>query len=272
MRLSVEQAALGIIRIAVANMSRAIRSVSTEKGHDVREFALFPYGGAGPLHAAAVAAECGIGRVLVPVEPGTMCARGILLSDISLDLVRSEIAVADQQNWQRIMERFATMQATGRTWLESERIPPDRRRFAHVIEARYKGQNHEVQVRLADDDTQLVDFVDAFADAHRREYGYDIADRAVEVVNCRLKAIGLIDRPASPFAGVAGPPQAKTTRQVHFDAGWIATPIFDRASLAIGTRLSGPAVIDEMSATTLVPPGSTLSVDRCGNLLLESDA
>ena len=101
MGLSVEQAALGIIRIAVANMSRAIRSVSTEKGHDVREFALFPYGGAGPLHAAAVAAECGIRRVLVPVEPGTMCARGILLSDVSLDLVRSEITPADEQSWPR---------------------------------------------------------------------------------------------------------------------------------------------------------------------------
>ena len=203
MGLSVEQAALGIIRIAVANMSRAIRSVSTERGHDVREFALFPYGGAGPLHAAAVAAECGIGRVLVPVEPGTMCARGILLSDVSLDLVRSAITAADAQNWPRIVERFAAMQASGRTWLESEHIPPDRRRFAHVIEARYKGQNHEVQVRLATTTQQLVDFVDAFADAHRREYGYDIPGRAIEVVNCRLKAIGLIDRPATHFVSAS---------------------------------------------------------------------
>ena len=141
-----------------------------------------------------------------------------------------------------------------------------------MIEARYKGQNHEVQVRLADDDAQLVDFVAAFADAHRREYGYDIPGRAIEVVNCRLKAVGLIDRPALHFVGSTDIPQAMATRQVHFDAGWIATPIFDRADLAIGTRLSGPAVIDEMSATTLVPPGSVLSVDRCGNLLLESAA
>ena len=159
--LSVEQAALGIIRIAVANMSRAIRSVSTEKGHDVREFALFPYGGAGPLHAAAVAAECGIGRVLVPVEPGTMCARGILLSDVSLDLVRSEITPADERSWPHIMERYAAMQDSGRAWLESERIAADRRRFERVIEARYKGQNHEVQVRLAGDDVRFGDFVGA---------------------------------------------------------------------------------------------------------------
>ena len=138
-----------------------------------------------------------------------------------------------------------------------------------MIEARYKGQNHEVQVRLADDDVQLDDFVAAFADAHRREYGYDIPGRAIEVVNCRLKAIGLIERPAPHFIGATGAPQPKTTRQVHFDAGWIETPVFDRADLAVGTRLSGPAVIDEMSATTLVPPGCHLSVDRSGNLLLE---
>ena len=269
MGLSVEQAALGIIRIAVANMSRAIRSVSTEKGHDVREFALFPYGGAGPLHAAAVAAECGIGRVLVPVEPGTMCARGILLSDVSLDLVRSEITPADERSWSRIMERYAAMQESGRVWLESERIAADRRRFERVIEARYKGQNHEVQVRLAGDDVRFGDFVGAFADAHRREYGYDVPGRAIEVVNCRLKAIGLIERPAPHFIGAVGAPRAKATREVHFDAGWIATPVFDRADLAIGTRLSGPAIIDEMSATTLVPPGCAISVDRSGNLLME---
>jgi N-methylhydantoinase A len=267
MGLSLEHAALGIIRIAVANMSRAIRSVSTAKGHDARDFALFAYGGAGPLHAAAVASECGIGRVLVPVEPGTMCARGILLSDLSLDLVRSQITAVDQSNWPVIMERFTTMQATGTAWLNSENIPPKRQRFARVIEARYKGQNHEIQVPLAT--TAFADFLAGFAEAHRREYGYDIPDRAIEVVNCRLKAIGLIDCPAPEFVGAVGAPRPKAQRQVHFDTGWTATPVFARGDLAVGTRLAGPAIIDEMSATTLVPPGWALTVDGFGNLLLE---
>jgi N-methylhydantoinase A len=272
MGLSIEQAALGIIRIAVANMSRAIRSVSTERGHDVREFALFPYGGAGPVHAAEVAEECDIGRVLVPVEPGTMCARGILLSDVSLDLVRSEILDADARHWARIVECFVTMQTDGRGWLDREHIAVERRRFDRVLEARYKGQNHEVQVRLADDDVRLDQFVGAFADTHRREYGYDIPGRAIEVVNCRLKAIGLIERPVPHFIGATGAPRPKATRQVHFGTGWLATAVFDRVDLAVGTRLFGPAVIDEMSATTLLPPGSVLSVDRRGNLLLERAA
>ncbi len=268
MGLSVEQAALGIIRIAVANMSRAIRAVSTEKGHDVREFALFAYGGAGPLHAAAVAAECGLRRVLVPMEPGTMCARGILLSDLSLDLVRSEIMPADQGTWPRVVERYADMQATGRGWLDSERIAADRQRFERVIEARYQGQNHEVQVRLGEA-AQFADFLAGFAEAHGREYGYDIPGRAIEMVNLRLKAIGLIDRPAQQFAGSTSEPRPKASRLVYFDSGWIATPVFDRAGLGVGATLRGPAIVDEMSATTLVPPGASISVDGAGNLLME---
>ena len=288
--LSVEQAALGIIRIAVANMSRAIRSVSTEKGHDVGAFALFPYGGAGPLHAVAVAEECGITRVLVPVEPGTMCARGILLSDVSLDLVRSEIIEANAANWPKVEAYVAAMREQGRAWLEQEAIPGDRRRFETVIDARYKGQNHEVRVRLDDGaekdgraglgaghgaatdeaPTTQDTFLTAFADAHRREYGYAIPDRAVEVVNCRLKAVGLIDRPPPGFTATAGTTEPKSRRLVHFDTGWTDTPIHDRAALGPATRLAGPAVIDEMSATTLVPAGWTVTVDAAGNLILET--
>ena len=265
--LTVEQAALGIIRIAVSNMSRAIRSVSTEKGHDVGDFALFPYGGAGPLHVAAVAAESGISRVLVPVEPGTLCARGILLSDLSQDQVRSAIIPVDDTNWPRIVEAFAAMIETGRAWLEREAVPTDHRRFDRVIDARYKGQNHEVQVNGEFSDR--VTFLHHFATAHQREYGYT-ADRGVEIVNCRLKAVGLIDRPAASFTGGSGPPTAKATRRVHFDDTWHDTPIFDRATLAVGASLPGPAVIDEMSATTLVPPGWNLHVDPAGNLILET--
>lgn len=272
MGLSVEQAALGIIRIAVANMSRAIRSVSTEKGHDTRQFVLFPFGGAGPLHAPAVAAECGIQRVLVPVQPGTMCARGILLSDVSIDLVRSELLEATEANWQRILQRFVTMRSDGAAWLESEQIALERRRFDCVIDARYVGQNHEVPVRLSSDAIQRDDFMRAFEDAHRREYGYDIAGRAIEVVNCRLKAVGLIDRPSPRFTGGGAAPLPKAVRRVHFDQGWLETPVFDREALPIGANIRGPAVIEEMSATTLLPPGCEMTVTRSGNLLLEIGA
>jgi len=268
--LPTEQAALGIIRIAVSNMSRAIRAVSTERGYDVGQFVLLPYGGAGPLHAASVAMECGIRRVLVPLQPGTLCARGILLSDVSLDLVRSEILEASADTWPRMVAHFATMAEQGSAWLEGERIDTPSCRFDASIDARYKGQNHEVQVRLPSPTSDLGVFLSCFADAHRREYGYDIPGHAVEAVNCRLKAVGLVERPAIRFAGPVRPPAPKASRTVHFDEGWIDTAIMDRDDLPVGTRLSGPLIIEEMSATTLVPPGWSLTVDPSGNLLLES--
>jgi N-methylhydantoinase A len=267
--VSAEQAALGVIRIAVANMSRAIRAVSTAKGHDVGEFVLFAFGGAGPLHAAAVAEECGIRRALIPVQPGTMCARGILLSDISLDLVRSAIIAARPETWPQVVAQFAVMQSEGIRWLATEGIPAGQRKFERSIDARYKGQNHEVSVHLSDGEPQLASFLAGFAEAHRREHGYDLPDRSVEVVNCRLKSIGGIERPPAGFH-VSDPTTApKSNREVHFDQGWSMTPVFERASLPVGTVLEGPAVIDEMSATTLLPPGWCLQVDNAGNLLLE---
>lgn len=269
--LTVEQAALGIIRIAVANMSRAIRAVSTEKGHDLADFALFPFGGAGPLHASAVARECGIRRVLVPQEPGTMCARGILMSDISLDFVRSEVAQATDASWPGILARFGAMESQGRDWLAASAVPGDRRAFTRVIDARYKGQNHEVQVVLPESGTFALDaFRAAFTAAHRQEYGYDVPDRMIEVVNCRLKAIGRVTRPATPPRTEAtAAPAPRATREVHFDTGWHATPVFDRAALGAGTRLAGPAIIDEMSSTTVVEPGQSVTMDAAGNLILE---
>lgn len=269
--LTVEQAALGIIRIAVANMSRAIRAVSTEKGHDLADFALFPFGGAGPLHASAVARECGIRRVLVPQEPGTLCARGILMSDISLDFVRSEVVQVTPDSWPGILDRFAGMETEGRAWLEASEVAPERRGFARVIDARYKGQNHEVQVTLpATEGFTLEQFREGFTAAHRQEYGYDVPERAIEVVNCRLKAIGHVERPAvPPRPPMTGTPTPRATRQVHFDAGWHDTPVFDRAALGAGLRLPGPAIVDEMSSTTVVEPGQSVTMDAAGNLILE---
>jgi len=267
--LSVEAAAEGIIRIAVANMSRAIRAVSTERGHDIRRFALFPFGGAGPLHAAAVARECGMTRVLVPQEPGTMCARGILMSDISLDFVRSEITEATPAAWPTILARFDAMRAQGDAWLEGGRVEPARRAFRAVVDARYKGQNHEVQVPLPEGAAGFDPFLADFTEAHRREYGYAVDGRAVEVVNCRLKAIGHVDRPAANFRAPTAAPETRARRSVHFGDRWLDTPVLDRAALPVGHVVTGPAIIDEMSSTTVVEPGQTARLEPTGNLVLE---
>ena len=201
--LSVEEAAHGMVRVANANMSRAIRSVSTERGHDLSKFALFAFGGAGPLHGAEVAEECGIGTIIVPQEPGTLCARGVLLSPLSFDFVRSKIMLAGETEWRKVCRSFEEISERGSAWLDGERVPQEQRSFRLFVDARYLGQNHEVVVpmqRVAPDN--LETFLANFRDAHIQEYGYAIPERRVEIVNCRLQALGQV--PRAPLQAPAG--------------------------------------------------------------------
>jgi len=272
--LTLEAAAHGLITIANANMARAIRSVSTERGHDVAQFALFAFGGAGPLHAAELAEECGIPRVLVPREPGTMCARGMLLTDISLDFVRSEIFTLTELGWTHVAELFAAMQAEGDQWLEGEGVAPEKRAFKMLIEARYEGQNFEIRVPVADFGVEgLQIFFRDFAASHAKEYGYDIPGRPVEVVNCRLQAIGRVVRAPmeSPASGGSVEEALTGSRPVYFGeaAGWVETRVFARDRLPLGCQVEGPAIIDEMSATTLVLPRQSARLDELGNIVIE---
>ncbi|MEM9248076.1 MAG: hydantoinase/oxoprolinase family protein [Pseudomonadota bacterium] len=271
--LTAEEAAHGIIQIAVANMGRAIRSVSVEKGHDLNRLALAAFGGAGPLHAAEVARECGLSRILVPREPGTLCAQGMLLSDLSLDLVRSRMADAGPAAWAEILTLFAEMEAEGAAFLDREGVPEERRAYRRMLDARYLGQNFEVPVScdgLGPDG--LREFEERFHAAHRREYGYDIRHRAIEFVSPRLKAIGRIARQSAQlFSGGRSLQEAQTgVRQIYADrdGGWQEATVFDRLRLPEGTPIKGPAVVTEMSATTLILPNQTGEADAWGNLIL----
>jgi N-methylhydantoinase A len=268
--LPLDQAAYGIVRIAVSNMARAIRSVSTERGFDLRALTLVAYGGAGPLHAAEVARELGMSRVLVPPAPGTLCARGILLSEINLDYVATVLRPADAAAWSTVEARFAALHREGDAWLAAEAIPEAARRFELLAEARYLGQNHEVAVALDAATLSLDDFLARFAGAHRQRHGYHLPRRAVEIVNLRLKAVGATPRTAVDTAEAAST-EAHGSRRVYFgpEAGWRETPLIRRANLAPGESLRGPAIVQEMSATTLVLPEQRAGVDAHGNIVIE---
>lgn len=268
--LSVEEAALGILRIAVANMGRAIRAVSTEKGHRLSDFALFAYGGAGPLHATAVAAETGMKRVVVPAQPGTMCARGILLSDVGFDFVRTGVFDAGEESWREARARFAELTAAGADWLSDENVPEDRREMTYLVDARYDGQNHEVQVELPiGAETNFATFLRGFEDAHRQEYGYVIESHTVEIVNLRLSVKGVsTTRTATEHVPEAGDPVVGR-RQVYFAEGWTETTLYDRARLPVDQPIEGPAIIQEMSSTTVVEPGQIARIDANGTMIIE---
>jgi N-methylhydantoinase A len=273
LNLTLEAAAEGIIRIANANMSRAIRSVSTERGYDLSRFALFAYGGAGPLHATDIAAECGIPTVVVPQEPGTMCARGMLLTDITFDFVRTEIAELTPASWRRVCALFADIHAEATAWLARERVAPPERVFHFHVDARYQGQNFEVIVPLPEVSPEAMSgFVTAFHRAHHQEYGYRLDGRSIEVVNCRLQAIGRV--PKAPLKALTGERPLREARVgaraiyhgVAWD--WCETPVYARSRLGPGVAIDGPAVIEEMSSTTLLDPGQSARVDAIGNLIV----
>jgi len=273
--ISVEQAAYGLIQVAAANMSRAIRAVTTEQGYNVAELALFAFGGAGPLHAAEVAREAGIQRIIIPQEPGTMCARGVLLSDVSLDFVRMQLAKVTPDNWLAACRALREMIAEGDAWLASENMPADRRSFQLTIDAHYAGQSHEIRVSIDEpDEDGLEAFLKKFAEVHRVTYGYDHPDQPVFIVSCRVRAIGYIPKTVAP-SHVGGDSVAGARideRSVYFgpDEGWRPTPIYRRSTLPVAEAVSGPAVIEEMSSTTVVLAGQTAIIDAFGNIVISN--
>lgn len=269
--LSLEEAAHGIVRIANANMNRAIQSVSTEKGYDVRSFALVAFGGAGPLHATELAREANIRTVLVPLEPGTFCARGILLSDVTMDFVRSILAVASESAWLSLCATQAEMQQQAAEWLDREGVASTQRELRVTLEARYDGQNYEVAVPMTQlEPGGLETFKQRFRERHLQEYGYNVEGRETEIVNMRVQAVGFVPKVSQVYTPDLSTPALRGNRSVYFGAahGWVDTSIYRRNGLASGTLLKGPAIIEEMSSTTVIQPGQSVAVDAVGNLIV----
>ena len=283
--LDVTAAALGIVAVAVANIARAIRSVSTERGHDPSALTLLACGGAGPLHAVAVAREVECRRVIVPVEPGTLCARGILLSDLRTDLVRTVLEVANLHSWNQVKAVHSELEVQADSWLLQEGLDRAQCVLTAVIEARYRGQSFEVPVSFNDlSAVNLQDFLKAFHGVHRGIYGYDIPARAVMLVNCRLQVVGRV--PKAPLTPIRGPVKSDhhdgrsddrsidtarvSERAVCVESGTspMLVPVLARSGLAPEAEVVGPAIVEEMSSTTYISPDDRLRVDRFGNLLI----
>ncbi|MDH3742351.1 MAG: hydantoinase/oxoprolinase family protein, partial [Hyphomicrobiales bacterium] len=267
-----EQAAMSIARIVTSNMVRAIRLVSIERGHDPREFALMPFGGAGGLHAFEVASEMGIGQLLVPLAPGILCAEGLVVSDLKEDFVatcRTPLA-EDLSDVRRELERLVG-EAGG--WFEHEGILADSRQLSLVVDMRYIGQNYELGVAVSGSGSLALpaeqQLRQMFFDEHRRAYGHFDPDAPVEVINLRLSAVGKLRRfeVAAPRDRKAG--KQMGSRTIWFDeTGGLESAVWHRDRLAPGSVVSGPAVIEQFDATTLVPPGATAKIDEAGNMMI----
>lgn len=268
--IGLDDCASGIIRIAVANMARAIRAVSVEKGHALEDFALMAFGGAGPLHASHVALEVGIKKVLIPNSPGTMCAQGVLMSDVSRDYVFTAVQIIEADSWRESEEACEILVKQGLSWLQSEGIDPDLCETVIMFEARYQGQNHEIPIRF--DGGGMESFLDDFGDTHLASYGYKIESRPVELVNIRVRVIGKTGRRPAPLPEITGTLEQaiKEHRNVYLDdaTGWQTVPVYHRNKLPTGLRIDGPAIIEELSSTTLILNGHWGEQDIFRNLVI----
>lgn len=274
---TVERAAQGILEIVSANMVRAIRAISIERGHDPRDFVLMPFGGAGPLHAHGCAHALGIAQIVVPYSPGILCAHGLLVADQSESFVRSQRLPLDADAARVLSGLVGELVQDAADWWEAEEIEADKRGVKLAVDMRYQSQNYELQVAI-DTDERNPALPDAdtlkklFFAAHEQAYGFFNPDDPVDVIAVRLTAFGYLPSPGTPplASGASATPPVQASRRVWFDApDAVDTPVYDRATFAPGTRIEGPAVINQFDATTLVFPGDIATVDEALNIIID---
>jgi N-methylhydantoinase A len=260
--MSVEEFAAGVVRVVNANMEKALRVVSIERGHDPRAFTLVAFGGAGPLHASELAQSLGIPRVLVPAFPGALSALGILVSDVVKDYSRTVLWRVDQALPDReLRQAFAALEQQARSDFRKEGWS-GAPRLDRSLDLRYRGQGFELNV--ADSSRSIAEF----HALHQQRYGYSDPARALEVVTLRLRAT-LASRVVPRFAPPHARGKKQTKARVLFDGHAHQAAILDRETLRPGRALRGPAIVTEYSATTVVPPGFRFRADRAGNLLID---
>jgi N-methylhydantoinase A len=273
-------AASGIVEIANAHMIGAMRLVSVQRGYDPRDFVLVAFGGAGPLHANALARELGIPTVLVPPSPGIASAIGMLATDVRHEFVATRRTRLDRLTPEALEALFADFTREGDARLERDAVPPAERRMLRSADLRYHGQSFELPVTVPPGPLTAADVERIRRDfhaQHERAYGYAAPEDAVELVNVRLAAIGVTPKPRRaplPEGGPSAAPAFKNRRDVWFaDAGsFRATPVLDRGKLLRGNVIEGPAIVEEPDASTLVHPGWSATVDAHGNLVLGATA
>ena len=273
--LDITKAADGILRIAVTQMSHAVKAVTTERGLDAGSFTMVVYGGAGPLHASAIAREIGIRKVLIPHAPGYFSAYGMLFSDLRYDYVRSVFRRLESLSFEEIEAYYKEMEDEGRAAISASQIRPEEIVFERAADMRYVGQEHAVTVDLPNEFFKSNDragIKNHFDEVHKVRYGTSAPKEPADIVSLRVTVLGRMRKPprnAVEEGGSTPEPSAyRAHKPVYFrSAGdYVSTPVYKRDLLKNGNVIAGPALIEEHASTTVVQPGDTLQVDRYGNL------
>ncbi|HEY4919959.1 MAG TPA: hydantoinase/oxoprolinase family protein [Xanthobacteraceae bacterium] len=266
-------AAEGIVRIIDVKMAEAIKAISTMRGHDLREFVLLAFGGAGPLHAARIARDLGMAGVVVPLYPGVYSAIGLMMSDVKHDYVQSRMDAIDTLAASDVEAMFAGLVAQAVDELHADGFAQPQIGIERAVDMRYAGQGYEITIPC-DAAIDLARLRAAFDARHQAMFGHSAPDEPVEIVSYRVRGVGKVPPVALPRFERAGTGLAdaqRATRRVRFDGATVECPVYQREKLDVGLAFAGPAVLDQLDCTTVICPGQIARVDEWKNLIVRQE-
>lgn len=268
-------AAEGVVQIIDVKMQEAIKAISTMRGHDLRDFMLLAFGGAGPLHATRIARDLCMAGVIIPPWPGVFSALGLVISDVKHDYIRSRMTQISRTTEAAVNQVFAEMAEAARDELQSEGFAGSQIRLEASLDLRYAGQGYEVTMPCAFplDSGGLMQLRNQFDETHRQMFGHTAPDEPVEVVSWRLRGVGLVPAISLPRTKPAGIPLAsalRETRNVRFDGALHECPVYQREKLDTGLEFEGPAIIDQLDCTSIILPGQKAQIDEYRNIIVQT--
>ena len=275
--MDVVDTAQGIISVVTANMAKAIRVISVQRGYDPADYALVAFGGGGPLHSSRLAAELGMQSTLIPHNPGAMSAVGMLMTDLRADYTRTVRVPLKEEYLVTYIDAFEALSAEADMWFAEEKLPESKRRLHKVLDVRYVGQNYELGIDVPEGEIDTAWFESvhkSFNDAHHVRYGYANPNEAIEAVTFKIEAIGEVPQVEFPAHEASVLPVSEAIvgcRKVYFpeSGGYVDCPVFDRQKLGVGHLVLGPAIIEQYDTTTVVLPGTCARVDNYLLIIIE---
>jgi N-methylhydantoinase A len=272
--MTIGEASEGIVKIINVKMEEAIKAISTMRGHDLRDFFLLAFGGAGPVHAGRIARDLGMAGLIVPLYPGVFSAVGLLMSDVKHDYVQSRMAPIKGVSAEDVNGMFDRLADQALSDLRRDGFTAEQIRIEHALDMRYAGQGYEITIACRSNPLQAGDLEAlrrTFDEQHQKTFGHMAPEEPVEIVSYRVRGMGqvpAVEMPRFARAGTTPADARRDTRQVHFDGRPIECPVYQRERLDVGLAVPGPAVLDQFDCTTVIYPGQVARVDEWKNLIV----
>lgn len=272
LEVNLDDAAMGIVKIANSNMLNALKLISVRKGYDPRDFTMVAIGGGGPMHSQDLARELGVKKVIVPATSSVFASWGMLMSDLRHDYAQTYLTNTKEINYSEINHKYDELIHEAKTTLKNENIDNSKMIVTKSIDLRYEGQDHPVEITVPFDqidENNLAEIIQAFHKKHEQLYTYSLEENGTEIVNLKVSVIGKIDKPTMKKISVSEGNPIKEERDVYFEAeGWKKVKVYDRAFIKVNEKIDGPAIIEEKSTTIPLNAKDIATKDAYGNLII----